>query len=317
MRPLIVRLCNWVGEVVLSVPAMTRLERQGYALHLVGKGWAGPLLSGHSWTFHERPSQHQAAVAQLKALRRELALQDPSFDRRINTVLFTNSLSSAFEARRAGLKACGFRKEGRSLLLAQAVPMPKREHALADYWSLASALLGRDEPAPAEVDLHCSPAARQRAREVLAGHGVHWEEDGGRYAVLCPFAGTTFKAQSKIWPGFVELAKLLHEQGWPVVICPGPEEEELAERQFPQCIRLPRIGLAAYAAVQRGARFVVANDTGPGHVAAAVGAHTFSLFGPTVVSEWRPMGPKVHILQQPSGWPSVAQVMQQLPLAGP
>jgi len=37
-RPLIVRLRNWVGDVVLTVPALRPLQSHGYELELVGKG---------------------------------------------------------------------------------------------------------------------------------------------------------------------------------------------------------------------------------------------------------------------------------------
>ena len=45
-RPLIVRLRNWVGDVTLGVPTLQRLADHGYALQLVGKGWARDLLAG-------------------------------------------------------------------------------------------------------------------------------------------------------------------------------------------------------------------------------------------------------------------------------
>src|SRR3990167_10125515 len=51
--PLIVRLCNWVGEAVLSLPTLTLLAQQGYELHLVGKRWAQSLFEGHGWQVHE------------------------------------------------------------------------------------------------------------------------------------------------------------------------------------------------------------------------------------------------------------------------
>ena len=47
--PLAVRLRNFVGDVVLSVPTLQRLSDAGFALHLVGKGWARPLLEGFGW----------------------------------------------------------------------------------------------------------------------------------------------------------------------------------------------------------------------------------------------------------------------------
>ena len=39
MRPLIVRLPNWVGDVVMSLPTLWHLHHHGYALQLVGKRW--------------------------------------------------------------------------------------------------------------------------------------------------------------------------------------------------------------------------------------------------------------------------------------
>ena len=45
-RPLIVRLRNWVGDVVLGVPTLLRLQQAGHDLRLVGKGWARDLLGG-------------------------------------------------------------------------------------------------------------------------------------------------------------------------------------------------------------------------------------------------------------------------------
>ena len=43
-RPLIVRLRNWVGDVILGVPALKLLASHGYQLQLIGKGWAPALL---------------------------------------------------------------------------------------------------------------------------------------------------------------------------------------------------------------------------------------------------------------------------------
>jgi hypothetical protein len=45
-RPLIVRLCNMVGDVVLGVLALKLLEQHGYDLHLYGKAWAPNFLMG-------------------------------------------------------------------------------------------------------------------------------------------------------------------------------------------------------------------------------------------------------------------------------
>jgi hypothetical protein len=55
-EPLGVRLCNWVGEVVLMMPTLRRLEDAGYQMHLVGRGWARALLEGTGWSVYKRPN---------------------------------------------------------------------------------------------------------------------------------------------------------------------------------------------------------------------------------------------------------------------
>ena len=67
--PLIVRLRNWVGDVVLSVPTLQRLQAAGFELHLVGKGWAGDLLAGFGWQSHKLPARHFERLGQLRHLR--------------------------------------------------------------------------------------------------------------------------------------------------------------------------------------------------------------------------------------------------------
>jgi heptosyltransferase-2 len=72
------------------------------------------------------------------------------------------------------------------------------------------------------------------------------------------------------------------------------------------------VGLGAYAALLRDAALVVANDTGPGHMAAAVGAPLLSVLGPTDPARWGAVGPTVHIMRQGTdGWPGLDAVAAQ------
>ena len=58
---------------------------------------------------------------------------------------------------------------------------------------------------------------------------------------------------------------------------------------------------------------MVANDTGPAHLAAAVGARLIAVYGPHSVSAWAPLGTRVALLQEPAGWPSLERVTALLP----
>jgi heptosyltransferase-2 len=300
-RPLIVRLRNWVGDVVLSLPALQHLQQHGYALQLVGKRWAPDLLRATGWPVSVLPGGSRARTAQLRTLRRAARTLDSRFDRRLNTLLFPFSFSSAWEARRAGLRALGYRGEGRSLLLRRALPMPQGTHEIERYWQLATAVTGdTSAQLPQQLTLPLDAAARDEARQRLAAAGVT-----GAYTVLCPFGGGPIDGHDKHWPGFRDFARQLQRAGHTLVLCPGPDERALAERDYDGLCVVPDLGLAAYAALVAGARQMVSNDTGPGHIAAAVGTPLLSVLGPTPVWKWRPWGPRVQVLQGWPQWPTV------------
>ena len=76
--------------------------------------------------------------------------------------------------------------------------------------------------------------------------------------------------------------------------------------------------LGTYAALLARAALMISNDTGPGHMAAAVGTPLVSVLGPTDPLQWRAWGPKVHIVQSQQGqplWPSREQVADAVNVA--
>ncbi len=320
-RPLIVRLRNWVGDVVLGVPTLRLLQGRGYALQLVGKPWAQSLLAGEGWPVHALVGGGlRQRVAQLRALRRQAQAQDADFDKRANTLVLPFSFSSALEARLAGLAAVGYAHEGRSLLLQRALPRPAGLHELQSYWQLGLQLSpplphgqsGRpdlalsDPPAPpVSIGLAIQPQAQAAAAQRLAVAGI-----GDGYVLLCPFAGGTFEGQDKRWPEFAAFARqAARTWGRPLLLCPGPGEAEAARADYPEAHVLEGVPLGDYAALLQRCALMVSNDTGPGHLAASVGAPLLSILGPTDVAQWGPWGPGVVVLQGQTGWPSVAQVL--------
>jgi ADP-heptose:LPS heptosyltransferase len=306
-RPLIVRLRNWVGDVVLSVPTLVRLEEAGYDLQLIGKGWAGDLLRGHGWPVQPLPKPLGERVRQLRGLRREARANDAGFERRINAVSFPYSFSSALDMRLAGLRAIGYAHEGRGFLLRQAVPRPKGGHELAVYWQLGGALLGmapgNDIAPPERIGLRIAPEHRAQAAALRERHGIR-----PGYIVICPFAGGTWDGRDKTWPGFADFAAgPLRAFGRQVLICPGPgAEETLAREKFAGALLLPGVGLGTYAALLQGAALMISNDTGPGHMAAAVGAPLLSVLGPSNPALWGAWGPTAHRVGGPAAGQDVA-----------
>lgn len=311
--PLIVRLRNWVGDVTLGLPMLQRLADEGYALQLVGKGWARDLLAGHGWPVHTLPKTWRERVALLRRLRDEAVDADPGFTRRLNALCLPYSFSSALEFRLAGLRALGHAYEGRSPLLGRAVVRPQGVHELLVYWQLGDELLGRRSPPPEHIGLRVSATHRAEAQALRAAHGI-----GPGSIFICPFAGGTWSGQDKTWPAFAEFAaQVLPAFGRSVVVCPGPGEEAVAHSQFGSARVLTGVGLGTYAALLQEAALMVSNDTGPAHMAAAVGTPLVSVLGPSDPALWRPWGPAVQIVQAAQGapgataaalWPGIAQV---------
>lgn len=310
-RPLLIRLRNWVGDVVLSTPTLLRLQQEGHALTVVGKPWAEDLLAGFGWPFVRLGSTHGERVEQLAHWRRTVAGQRWGSPAGINAISFPYSASSALEMRLAGLKAIGYDGEGRALLLHRAWPRPRLGrggHELEVYWRLGQHLSGHREPPPQALQWPCTPSQEHQARTLMLEHGL---EPG--FVMICPFAGGTFEGQDKRWPAFASFVRhALPALGRAVVVCPGPGEEDIARSEYASAMSLNRVPLGVLAALLRHAALMISNDTGPGHLAAAVGTPLLSVLGPTEPGHWGAWGPSVHLERHWPRWPTEDEVLARV-----
>ena len=131
----------------------------------------------------------------------------------------------------------------------------------------------------------------------------HWKPGTTRLAIH-PGAGKV----DNIWPPGRH-ADVVNELGrrWPVsiVVVEGPRDgdsvrEFLDRNELPVSIARGR-GIGDVAALLKRADLVVCNDTGVMHVAAAAGATTLAVFGPTDPQRWAPRTDCLHIIRAPGG----------------
>lgn len=164
-----------------------------------------------------------------------------------------------------------------------------------------SALKAAGIPAVADRPvLHPSPAHEAHARELMDAHGLK----DGAYTLFLP--GSQAAGHLKRWGAerYAELGRRLHAGGLEkVVLVGGPDEVD-------ECARIEKavgadwlVNLCGRTAIldivplARGARFVVGNDTGTGHVAAAAGRPMTIVCGPTDPARVRPVGTRIETLQ--------------------
>jgi heptosyltransferase II len=292
-----VRLPNWVGDVCMALPALHLLLDAGCKLHLVGRGWARDLLAALPADVHAAPHKLGAAAW----LWRNLGAR--------HGLLLTNSLSSAIQARLGDVSAVGYAGAGRGLFLGHSVPRPsRRQHEVELLFELARVYCERHglpirRSAPdTRLALPLHPRHQHAARMALDEARIE-----GAFMVIAPLAIGTIKGRSKAWPLFPELCRELTARGHRLVVCPGPGEESAALAAAPGAMMLSGLSLGAYAAVCTHAALVVANDSGPSHLAAAVDAPVLAVFG--LGEPWRTCPWGGTWIGSESGWPELSEVL--------
>ena len=178
-------------------------------------------------------------------------------------------------------------------------PPPEAVHIVEQYLSLLAPL--GVTPTPPVFHVPSEPEAEQHVEEFLAEQGVKPRD---RLVALNPGAGRP----AKRWPveHFVGLAERLSgETGARVLLLWGPDEEAIARsiatRMTSRPILAPPTSIPELSALLRRSALMVASDTGPLHLAAALGTPSIGLYGPTRAERNGPYGARCRGLQGPDG----------------
>jgi lipopolysaccharide heptosyltransferase I len=178
-------------------------------------------------------------------------------------------------------------------------PPARAVHVVDQYLSLLVPL--GVEPGPVEFHVPIPALAERRMDEFLGEQGVKRHD---LLVAINPGAGR----HNKRWPvaHFRRLAdRLAQEPDVRVLLLWGPDEIHMARQirdgLHPRAILAPPTDLHELAALLRRSALMVANDTGPLHLAAALGTATVGLFGPTRAERNGPYGPRGRGLQSPDG----------------
>ncbi|MGE3841085.1 MAG: lipopolysaccharide heptosyltransferase II [Vicinamibacterales bacterium] len=307
MKRLVVRLPNWLGDIVMALPALGALRRQWSDWHCsvaLPRAYA-PLMDAVTGVDGVVPLQAKPWRDRAARLDDVASLRDGRFHR---GVLFTNSYASARLLREAGIpERIGYATDWRGRLLTERVPRRARRgdarHQARYFGLLAEALGARVESYA--VALEAPQEWLDRADALLAAAGVPVK------AELVGFAPGAAYGTAKQWPPerVARLVDLVSARGLTALLLGAPADgptgeavtQALAAPASAHCVNLiGQTDLLTLAGLMSRCAALVSNDSGSMHLASALGVKTVAVFGPTDEHATSPLGP--HTIVPGQAW---------------
>ena len=292
-----IRSTNWIGDAVMTTPALAAVRAYFPAAEIViaANTLVAELFSPHPdcnrVIIYDKSSLH-CGIRELMhfcaALRRE------QFDL---AILFQNAMEAALISRLAGIpRRLGYATDGRRLLLNYQVPISDTERRLhhTDYYLNLLSSRGI-KTSKAALKLFTSEHELLWAQKNLAPHGS--------WAAINP--GASYGSAKRWIPQrFAAVADLLHEKsGQNIVLIGGPGENDIGHDIEAMMTSQPlnligKTTVREMMAILKQCNVLITNDSGPMHVAAALGTPLVAIFGPTDHTTTSPVSSNARLIHK-------------------
>lgn len=306
-KNIVVRGTNWVGDAVMTVPALRELRRLFPEAHITlsTRAWAQGLFADVDF-IDDLQVQNNGGLLSLIGQVREWRKR--RFDL---AVLFPNSLAAALVAFLARVPIrIGYATDRRQSLLTHPLLVPEwrdSKHEVFYYMQIIAELEWRIKheqtflATQPDASLEVAEPRKTAALEFLQQKGV---QEGGKLVALCP---GSINSRAKRWPAdrYAALAdRLIDDLGAQVLLIGSAGEaqvsREVSGAMHNQPVTLTgETDLAQLIAILSHVDLLVTNDTGPAHIASALGRPTLVIFGPTNPLTTRPFSPYGEVVRQP------------------
>jgi heptosyltransferase-2 len=303
IKKILLRGPNWVGDSVLAIPAMkaVRATFPDAEITLLVRPWVAGLFTAACFVDRVWNEPRPASISQWSRLTREI--RDGQFDL---AILFPNSFESALMMFLAAVPMrVGYATDGRRLLLTNTVSPRHDGRHLAHYYldlikNTVITAANVDASMPS-IEIVTTKEEKAEARRLLAAEGIANNE---KFLVLNPGAAY---GSAKRWSEerFAAAADRLGQYlDLRVAIIGSAAELPVAEKIRSKMKSMPAVltgktTLETLMGVLSESSLMVTNDSGPMHIAAALGVPTIAVFGSTDDRATGPIGPKTRIVKHP------------------
>ena len=292
-------LPNWIGDAVMALPALYSLrEKFPFAtITIIG-------LPHISELFYESPY-----VDEIRVYKKEspFSLRPRKFDM---ALLLPNSFSSALLVLLAGIPLrCGYNRDGRGFLLNRPVrvtPQIKRVHQVEYYLHLVRSIehvLGTEFnsiPNRMGALLFLSKDEIRQAKETLGKYQITPED-----LLIGINPGATYGSSKRWYPErFSQVAAaLVQKYHAKIILFGGPGErgiaEEIIRASAPSLLNMAgQTTIRGLMALLSQCRLLITNDSGPMHIAAALGVPVAAIFGSTDPTITAPAGSRHVVIKK-------------------
>ena len=308
LRTILVRATNWIGDAVMSVPALQQLRSAHPNAHIaiLARPWVAGLYGREPFCDELIPYEAPKGWAGLK---RKWQVAAELRHRRFDCALL---LQNAFEAAALSWIAnipvrIGYDRDARGLLLSHAIAVPRPgeipRHQRFYYLELLKrAGLVRDYPQRSTIQLSGASDAAGAGRS-------HFAMAGLEAAVIGVSPGAAYGG-AKRWLAdrFAKAAvSVARERDAAVAVFGSEAERDICETVHRLVIAAVcrsinlagSITLARFIEMAAACRLFITNDSGPMHIASALGVPTVAIFGATDAEATGPTGEWSRVVRHP------------------
>jgi len=287
-----------LGDVIHAVPVASALKAAVPGLVIdwvVGKGYEQVLVGNKSVDrliiFDRGMLNGGGRLGRLAGFVRELRREH--YDAALDLQGLIRSALMALASRSERRIGFANAREGAALLYTDKTPVPDTGMHAVDRYLLTLRHFGveRGTADPVEFGINLTDEDEAQADSVLAGLGI---KPGEKFAAIAPSA----RWATKRWPAsnFVLLANMLYkDKGMRSMFVGTSEDEDIMSDAKEGLLQqgsfaFGKTSIKGLAALVRRAGILITNDSGPMHIAVAVGTPVAALFGPTDPVKTGPYG---------------------------